>query len=146
MRALNFAIALTFVLGIPNAVNATGSARVQQYNGAVRTYSNVRIVIENKQMTITSADGVGKLVFQKAACESIDGLVRCYPYSAVLYQRGESRQIQIDRGTAWLNPGSVKKQLPRSSTQLPPHGVLLSIRTKAGTYVSLTGTVDQLKR
>ena len=146
MRALSFIAFLSILLAVPEAVSAAGSARIQQANGDVRSYPNVRIVIENKQMSVTSADGVGKLVFQKAACSAVGKLIRCYPYAAVLYQRGQARQINIERGTAWLNPTAVGEQLPRSSTMLPPRGVLLSVLTKAGTYLSLTGTVDQLKR
>jgi hypothetical protein len=52
----------------------------------------------------------------------------------------------MQTATVWLNPGNAKQQLPHSSTQLPPLGVLLSIQTKAGTYLALNGTVDELKK
>lgn len=146
MRALNSLVVLACALGAPTVAYASGSARIQQSNGDVRTYQNVHIAVENKQMSVTSADRVGKLVFQKAACEAVGKLIRCYPYSAVLYQHGQRREVHIDRGTAWLNPSANAAQLPRSSTQIPPHGVVMSILTKAGTYVSLTGTVDSFKR
>jgi hypothetical protein len=49
-------------------------------------------------------------------------------------------------GTVWLNPSATTQQLTYSSTQLPPRGVLLSIQTKAGTYVSVTGIIDRIQK
>ncbi len=146
MRVPVLAIALLCVWGFPNAAFATGTARVQQRDGEVRIYRNVHISIAEKQMSLTSGDRVGTIVISKAACSAVGKLVRCFPYSAVLKQHGGSRRIEIRNGTAWLNPSDSKQQLPQSSTQLPPHGVLLSVLTKAGTYFSLDGIVDVLKK
>jgi hypothetical protein len=52
----------------------------------------------------------------------------------------------LQSGTVWLNPTRTEQPLSYSSTQLAPHGVLMSIHTKAGTYVSLTGTVDEIQK
>ncbi len=130
----------------PIAAFATGTARVQQADGAVRYYHEVFIRIENKQMSVTSADKVGTILIQKAACSAVGKLIRCYPYDAVLNQRGRTQHIEIQNATAWFNPTDARQQLPQSSMQLPPRGVLMSIRTKAGTYLSLNGTVDELKK
>ncbi|MGZ3520868.1 MAG: hypothetical protein ACXVAG_07760 [Vulcanimicrobiaceae bacterium] len=147
MRALLFVSALACLFSVPiGAVNATGTARVQQRDGTVKIYRYVWIRIADKRMSITSSDGKGTLVISKAACSMVGKLMRCFPYSVVLDQNGGTRQIAMQTGTVWLNPSSAKQQLPQSSTQLPPRSVLLSIRTKAGTYLSLNGTVDELKR
>lgn len=134
------------VFALPAAASATGTARIQAPDGNVKVYKNVRIAIEHKQMMLTSADGVGTFVISRAACSAVDKLVRCYPYDAVLKQHGMTLPITITEGTAWLNPGSNKVQLPDSGTQLGPHGVMLSFRTKRGSYVSLTGVVDVLQK
>lgn len=134
------------IAGLAGVASATGTARVQQRDGDVKIYRNVRISIENKQMTLISGDRVGTIVIQKAACSAVDKLIRCYPYAAVLKQRGGTRQIFIENGTAWLNPSDSSQHLPMSSTKLPPQGVLMSVKTKAGTYFSLTGIADRLKR
>lgn len=143
VAALFFACLLSVHGG---AANATGTARVQQHDGAVHTYRNVRIRIENKSMSITSRDGKGTITISKAACSVVGKLMRCLPYAAVLDQNGGTKPIAMRSGTVWLNPSDAKQQLPHSSTQLPPRGVLLSIQTRAGTYLSLNGTVDELKR
>ncbi len=130
----------------PLVAFATGTARIQQSSGDVKTYKNVRIAIQQSQMTLTSADGVGKFVISRAACSAVDKLVRCYPYDAVLKQHGETLPITIVDGTAWLNPTETAQTLPNSTTQLGPHGVMLSFKTKRGSYVSLTGVVDVMNK
>jgi hypothetical protein len=97
-------------------------------------------------MTIATADRTGTLVLEKAACSMVDQLMRCYPYAASLKQKGSGGPIQLASGTLWLNPSSTRQQLPLSSTRLPPRGVLLALKTKKGTYFSLTGTFDELKK
>ena len=125
---------------------ATGTARIQQRDGSVKTYTNVRISIDAQSMTLTSSDGKGTLYIGKAACTKVGELVRCFPYDATLDQDGKRTHVVLQSGTVWANPTSAKLALPSSSTQLPPRGVMLSMRTKAGTYLSLTGTVDEVKK
>ena len=126
--------------------SALGTVRIQKSDGSVKTYTNVRIAIRDKSMSLTSSDGKGTLVIGKAACTKIGVLVRCLPYEATLQQFGRSATIGLKSGTAWLNPEDSPQQLSYSSTQLPPHGVMLAVQTERGTYVTLTGTVDSIKR
>ena len=125
---------------------ATGTVRVQQHDGSVQTYPNVHISIGNDAMSLTTADGKGTLIIGKASCTKIGELIRCLPYDATLQQHGESRRVALQAGTAWFNPTTSSQPLALSSTQLPAHGVLMSVHTKAGTYVSLTGVVDEIKK
>jgi hypothetical protein len=132
--------------GSPMFALATGTARIQQADGDVKVYKNVRIDMEHKQLSVTSADGVGTIVLTKAACSPVDKLVRCYPYNAELKQHGRTIPITIVEGTAWFNPSSNSQSLPNSSTQLGPRGVMVSVRTKRGTYLSLSGVADVMKK
>ena len=125
---------------------ATGTARVQQPDGSVKTYTKVRINIDQQSMTLVSSDGVGTLYIGHAACTKQGELVRCFPYDATLDQHGTRTHIVLQAGTVWLNPSSAKLPLPNSSTQIPSHGVIMSMHTKAGTYMSLTGTADEIKK
>lgn len=134
------------MFSVPAVACATGTARIQAPDGNVKVYKNVRIAIEHKQMMLTSADGVGTFVISRAACSAIDKLVRCYPYDAVLKQHGVELPITIVEGTAWLNPSNDKASVPNSGTQLGPHGLTMSFRTKRGSRVSLTGVVDVLQK
>ena len=134
------------IAGVPLGAFATGTARIQQSDGGVKTYKNVRIAIEHKQMTLTSADGVGQFVISRAACSAVDKRVRCYPGEAMLKQHGQTLPITIVEGSAWLNPTESKQQVPNSTEQIGPHGVILSFKTKRGSSVSLTGVVDVLQK
>lgn len=144
MRAAMCVMLLACIAGVPNVAVARGTARVQQRDGDVRVYKDVRIKIADQRLWITSSDGVGTLVIDKSSCTAFDTLVRCLPYTAVLNQRGTTRNLAIENGSAWFNRSKTTQTLPQSSTRLPPHGVLMTLKTKAGTYVSLTGTVDEM--
>ena len=63
-----------------------------------------------------------------------------------LERDGTTRSIDFTGGTIYVNPTRSTQQLTHSSTQLPPHGILFSIRTKIGTFVSLSGQIDGLVR
>lgn len=135
------------ICAVPSgAAYATGTALVQQRDGSEKTYTNVRISIRNESMAITSSDGQGTIVLGKAACTKVRELVECLPYDATLLQNGQSTHIALQSGTVWLNPSETAQELSHSSTQLPPRGVLLAVRTKKGTYVTLTGVVDEVQK
>jgi hypothetical protein len=135
------------VLAIPaSPSDAAGTVRIQQRDGSAKTYTNVRINVQNEQMEITSSDGKGTFVLGKAACTKVGALLRCIPYDGTLEQNGRATHIQLKSGTVWLNPSQTTQQLSHSSIQLPPRGVLLAMQTKAGTYVSMTGVVDKIQK
>jgi hypothetical protein len=73
-------------------------------------------------------------------------LVRCLPYSMALAQGGSTRPIPFDRGTVYYNSTHANAQLPLSSTQVPPKGIVASFLTKRGTYITVTGTVDGITK
>lgn len=123
-----------------------GTVRVQQTNGTVQIYNNVAIDIVGRTLRLTTADGKGTLVIDRAACSYSGEIQVCLPYQATLRQRGTSNPINIAKGTAYVNLTGVKQQLSLSSTQLPSRGILMAIRTKAGTYLTLTGEIDQVPK
>ncbi|HVR45428.1 MAG TPA: hypothetical protein VMT95_02115 [Candidatus Binatia bacterium] len=141
------ALAVTVAVAAPfGPAGATGTARVVQRDGSQKTYTNVRISIKNGSMAITSADGQGTIVLGDAACTKVGELLECLPYDATLLQYGRKTHISLQSGTVWLNPSKTRQPLSHSSTQLPPRGVLLAVRTKKGTYVTLTGVVDEVQK
>jgi hypothetical protein len=125
---------------------ATGTMRVQHHDGVVQTYTAVYIRILDNEMTLTSNDGKGTVVIGKAACTKIGELIQCLPYDATLEQNGNEARIALQSGTVWLNPTNTRQSLTYSSQSLPAHGVLMAVKTKSGTYVSLSGTVDEIKK
>jgi len=145
LRVAAALLAATFA-ALVGRVDATGTARIQHPDGTVSTYANVRIIIWNESMAITSSDGQGTVVIGKASCTKIGELVECLPWDATLFQNGQKVHIPLQSGTVWLNPSGTTQQLSHSSTQLPPRGVLLAVQTRRGTYLTLTGIVDEVHR
>lgn len=139
-----------FAIGIlaipPAAARATGTVVIAMRDGSSRTYNNVHVTIWNESMAVTSSDGQGTVVFGKASCTKVGELVKCLPWDATLFQNGEKLHVALQRGTVWLNPTTDYQSLTGSSQKIAPHGVLLAVRTKRGTYVTLTGVVDEVHR
>lgn len=140
------AAALLFIAGA-HAADAKGTVRVQQDDGSVQVYDNVTIrIIGDHALTITTADGKGTLLIERAACSYAGALLVCLPYSMSLEQNGTSKLLDFQRGTTYFNFTSEKQPLPLSSTTVPPNGVLFAMNTKIGTYVAVSGTIDERKK
>jgi hypothetical protein len=143
-------LALALLVGLVGFQNgtagATGTARIVHRDGSQKTYADVRIAVRDQAMWITSHDGKGTIVFGKAACTKVDALLECLPYDATLFQNGETRHSALRSGTVWINPTRTNQPLTHSSTQVQPHGVLLAVETKTGTYVTLTGVIDEVSK
>ena len=135
--------AVVFVLAGSLTAGATGTVHVQQSDGSMQAYPNATIRVSNKTLRITTADKKGTLVIDKAACSFIGAVMRCLPYNMTLDQGGGATPLDFQRGTVYLNPTGDKQPLPLTSKQLPPHGIMLSLTTKIGTIVNVTGTIDQ---
>ena len=146
-QALLTSLILAVAVAVPaSPARSTGTALIRQPDGAIKIYKNVYIRVNSDAMALTSSDGEGMLIIGKAACTHIGELVRCLPYDATLNQNGQTLHIYLKSGTVWVNPTKSPQSLTYSSAQLGPHGVLVSLNTKAGTYVSLTGTIDEIQK
>ena len=140
------ALTAAFVLCGLACARATGTVRVQQEDGSVQTYPKAWIEITNKALRITTADKKGTLVIDRAACSFVGQVMRCLPYSMTLDQGGGSNPLDFQRGTVYLNLTDTKQPLPLTSKQLPPNGIMLSLTTKIGTIVDVTGLIDKVTK
>jgi hypothetical protein len=141
-----FICACACVLAASSGAYAKGTVTVQQSDGSTQHYAGVTIRVVNKTLRITTADGLGTLTIDRAACSYVGDLMMCLPYDMTLTQGGGSHPLDFQRGTVYLNLTDAKQQLPLSSMQLPPQGILLSLTTKIGTIVNLNGTIDQVQK
>lgn len=134
------AIALTSV------ASAKGVTRIQQANGVVQYYPDSRITYkkDDRTLKITSADGKGVMIVDQAACSYVNTLYRCYLTSvSYIGADGQKHAIDFERGTAYANLTADTLTLPYSSKTVPPDGVIISMKTMRGTYISVTGTIDK---
>jgi hypothetical protein len=135
-------LSLIFAIS-PMLAQAKGTIRVQQADGSVQTFDNVTFRVSNKQMLIETHDKAGTLIITDAACSLGDNkILMCLPYAMKLQQGGQTRELDFQRGTVYYNKSDTKQTLSRSSTQLPPNGVLGALRSTHGTYVTFSGTLD----
>lgn len=146
MRGITLALAFAVVVLPYGPARAQGTVRIQQPDGSTKTYSNVQIRANTENLTLTSSDGKGTLVFGRASCTKVGELLECLAYDATLFQNGEKTHVPLKYGTVWFNPSATMQTLSNSSTQLPHHGILLTAESKRGTYVSLTGVVDEVSK
>lgn len=140
-----FAVATATVLfSLPAA--AEGTARIQQADGTVNVYQHVKIQIVQKSLTMTTSDGKGTMIIYRAACSFQGDIMSCLPTGVTLVQGGAVNPIKIASGTVYANLTGDPHRLALSTTTLPPHSILMSLKTQRGTYVSLNGTIDKEKR
>ena len=144
MNKRTYAAALALaVAACPIAAMATGTTRVQHSDGTVNVYQPVGIkIIPDKALVITSPDGTGRIIIYRAACSYVGELMRCFPTGITWKQNGESHPLDLQRGTIYLNQTASSQPLPLSSTQVPANSIVMSLQTKRGTYINVTGTID----
>jgi hypothetical protein len=143
MRRLPIMLLISaMLLCFASAADAKGTVRVQQSDGSTQVYSNVSLRLVQKTFRMTTEDGKGTLIVTKAACSFVGDLMRCLPDQLVLDQGGSEQPLDFQNGTFYYNNTSTKQQLPLSSTQVPPNGVLGLLVTKKGTIIAINGVVD----
>jgi hypothetical protein len=125
---------------------AKGTVRVNQQDGTVQTYSDTVIHVVGNTVRVSSPDNHDTLIVSHAACSFTGELQRCLPYRIRLHRNGTNHTICFDHGTVYMNLGDTAQQLPRASTQLPPNGVLMFVRTTRGTSIAVHGTIDKVER
>lgn len=147
LTSLAAALFLCGLFAVPSApAQARATVVIRQKDGKSTTYTNVLVRIKNQAMALVSADGQGRFVLGKAACTLVGALLRCFAYDATLEQYGQSRHIPLKNGTVWFNPTTTAQNMPNSSNKIKPHGVVLSFLTEKDTFVSGSGTVDELSK
>jgi len=129
---------------IPVAAAAKGTMTIVQANGGTNTYQDVEIKVIRGALYMTSEDGKGTMVINRAACSNEGRLMRCYATGATLVQAGETSALDFQRGTVYVNNTDEYQPLVMSTTKVPPHSIMLSFTTKRGTVVTLNGSIDKM--
>lgn len=135
---------LVAVASVTVAAQAEGTVTVRQSNGQTNVYDRVAIKIIHSALYVTSRDGKGTLVINKAACSYQGDVMVCFVTSATLVQSGETGPLDLKRGTVYLNLTGDEQSLPMTSMKLPARGIWLSLTTDRGTYIGMTGRLDKV--
>jgi hypothetical protein len=139
-----FVAAVAPLVLTPGTARATGTLTIRQANGHTDVYDGVEIKVIHNALYMTSEDGKGTLVINRAACSYQGKVMVCFVTSAALVQAGETSPLDFQRGTLYVNLTGDPQPLVLTTTKIAPHSVLLSITTKKGTYVGLTGRIDKV--
>jgi hypothetical protein len=134
------------VLALATPALAAGTVTIQHSDGNVDSYPNSPIHIIHDALYITSSDGKGTLVINRAACYYQGNVMTCLPTSVALVQAGNTKKVDLQTGTLYLNLTDQNQQLPLSSTQLPPHSIMFSFSTLIGTVVNVSGAIDKVTK
>lgn len=134
-------VVFIMMCAVPIFAQAKGTMRVQQSDGSVQLYDNVNLAVNGRELLVTTSNNKGTLIIDEAACSFVERVLRCIPQRVRLRQNG-TQWLDFDRGTVYFNRTDEKQQLKYSSTQLPPNGVLGSLKSPKGTYVTWSGTLD----
>lgn len=125
---------------------ATGTILIQRSNGDAKTYDGIEIKALSGTLFLTSNDGHGTIVVNRAACSFQGKVMVCLPTSVVLVQDGESSPLALRSGTVYLNDTGQDQQLSLSSQKIKAHSVMVTFTTKGGTHVNVIGQFDQVIR
>jgi hypothetical protein len=68
----------------------------------------------------------------------------CFATNATLIQGGQTSLLDLKTGTVYLNETDDPQSLVLSSTKVPPHSILLALSTDRGTYIGLSGRMDEV--
>jgi hypothetical protein len=139
------AFALAAATGLTAApAGAMGTVTIQQANGARDTYRNVVIKIIHNALFVTSQDGKGTLVINRAACAYQGAVLVCFVTSATLVQTGKTSPLDFRNGTVYVNMTDQPQALARSTMKVPAKGIVSSFTTDRGTYVNMIGSIDKV--
>ena len=142
---LYFVGALAIFIALSNSIAiAKGTVRIDQHDGTVQRYGGSIIRIDGDTIQVFSPDNRDTLIISHTACSYSGEIQRCLPYRLALRRNGTDHTIGFDHGSVYINLSAAAQPLPRSSTQLPPNGVLVFARTARGTSIAVHGTVDKV--
>ncbi len=142
VRATAILSALVLFALSATGARATGTLQINKNDGSVDTYEGVTVNVFSGSLFLTTADGKGTLVVNRAACSYQAKIIVCLPTSIILVQNGTSKSLALTTGTLYLNYTGDPQPLSSSSAKLPAHSATLSFTTGSGTYVSLRGGID----
>lgn len=138
-------LALAAATGLTVApAQAMGTVTIQQADGARNTYHDAVIKIIHNALYVTSADGRGTLVINRAACAYQGDVLVCFVTSATLVQSGKTTPLDFRNGTVYVNMTDQPQALARSTMKVPAKGIVSSFTTKRGTYVNMVGSIDKV--
>jgi hypothetical protein len=124
--------------------SAIGTITIRQSDGDVNVYKDVEIKVIHGALYLTSDDGNGTIIVNRAACSYQGKVLVCFATGAALVQEGEASALDLKTGTVYLNSTGDAQPLVLSSAKLPGHSIMLLLSTNLGTYITVHGRIDEV--
>lgn len=135
---------LAIIIFSVTQAGATGTVRVQQSDGTVKTYDDVSIRVRHNTLRIGSKDQKGVLVINRAACSYVGELLRCLPTSFQLVQSGDTKTIDLIDGLVYVNMTDQPQPMKNPAMQMRPRDLWLTLHTMRGTAITIHGHIDEM--
>jgi len=125
------------------AADARGTVIIQHAgSGAIDVYHGARITVTGDRLEVTSPDGAGTLLIDRAACVYQHLILVCLPTQVAYRHAGATKPLDLTTGTVYANLTGAPHRLSYSTDQMPPRSVVISLNTARGTYLSVRGRID----
>jgi hypothetical protein len=144
-----------FLLLLPASALAAGTVRIEQRNGSAQTYIGVVMKMKDHTLTMTSADGVSRVMVAVSGgnCWPTSGLVYCAGGEMSLQQGGKVQAIPFKAAKFYLNLTDQEQSsdplaglLSASGwvvvSKVGPHTVVFAVLTEKGTHITGNGKLD----
>jgi hypothetical protein len=134
---------VAFAASLGTVAGAKGVSIIQKAGKDPERYPGVGITVtKNTSLTVTSPDGKDKLIIDKAACFMVGALQRCLVSGVSLQKNGQTKPLDLESGTVYVNLTNSNQPMSHTSSRLPPKGVLIALKTRIGTYITVDGVID----
>jgi hypothetical protein len=127
---------VAFAVSLGTVAGAKGVSIIQKAGKDPERYPGVGItLIKNTSLTVTSPDGKDKLIM-------VGALQRCLVSGVSLQKNGQTKPLDLESGTVYVNLTNSNQPMSHTSSRLPPKGVLIALKTRIGTYITVDGVID----
>jgi hypothetical protein len=148
-------VVAALVLLLPASALATGTVSIEQKDGSAQKYAGVVMKMKDHTLTMTSADGVSRVMVVVAGehCWPTSGLVYCAGGEMSLQQRGRVQAIRFTAAKFYFNLTDQEQSSDSLGSLLSacgcevvskvgPHTVVFAIQTAKGTHITGNGKLD----
>lgn len=127
----NALIIAVFVLALAAPAFASGTVRIRQSDGSLKTYPGVTLKLDGGwSLALTSADKVSTLVLSDGSCTPAGDGVRCTGGKLSFHQDGRTRAVPFK--TAWFSFNLMNNA----------NSVSMAVTTAKGTHLTGSGKLD----
>ncbi|HEV8021220.1 MAG TPA: hypothetical protein VGP41_08180 [Candidatus Lustribacter sp.] len=132
------------MLAVAAPAFATGTVRIQQRDGSVKTYPSVILKLDGSwSLALTSADKVSTVVLSGGNCTPAGDIVRCSGGRLSFHQDGRNHAVPFKTATFYFNLTDRQQPLSSSATKIAPNSVSFAVTTAKGTSLTGSGKLDQ---